>query len=170
MEEWRPVVGYEGLYEVSSLGRVKSLVRPRVTVEKVLVPNKLSFNNRYYSVGLTKDKKKKVFSIHRLVCAAFIGQSSLPVNHIDQNRLNNHILNLEYVYPRENTNHHKVGKYLKGVSRSRNKFKAAIRINGNFTHLGVFDQEIDAHNAYVYAIEGLGQDKYCIKHKEKAQG
>lgn len=116
-EVWRPITGYEGLYEVSNMGRVKSVAR-RVYCPCVLgdgdtraVPERILKNdlrNQYYSATLNKDGKAKVFRVHRLVASAFIGEAPSPthqINHIDGNKLNNVVSNLEWVTPKENTEH-----------------------------------------------------------------
>lgn len=91
IEEWRDVVGYEGLYQVSSFGNVKSLFR----YKKILKP---VIRNGYESVGLCKDKKAKYATVHRLVAEAFIpNPKNLPiVNHRDESKLNNYVKNLEW--------------------------------------------------------------------------
>lgn len=77
-EEWKSIKGYEGLYEISSFGRVKSLLgwngRKYIQRERILAPYKQQ-SNKYYSrsvVKLTKDNKTKDFKVHRLVAEAFI--------------------------------------------------------------------------------------------------
>lgn len=111
-EEWRPVIGYEGLYEVSSLGRVKS-VRPSVDKSKrpsrrvtpILKP-RLSFSG-YHRVGLSKEAKVRWFTVHSLVAGSFIGPrpKGLEINHRDGVKLNNHPVNLEYVTRQDNQRH-----------------------------------------------------------------
>lgn len=101
-EIWKPVVGFEGLYEVSNLGRVKSLYdqfkRPRVLIRK------LSSNTLGYKV---LELKGKQYLAHRLVAMAFIEnpQNKPFVNHKDSNPSNNHVDNLEWVTQSENIQH-----------------------------------------------------------------
>ena len=96
MEEWKPIVGYEGLYEISNLGRVKSLNYRRTGKEEIMKGRKN--NCGYLQVHLYKNGKAKWCSIHRLVAQAFIeNPNNLPeVNHIDQDKTNNCVDNLEY--------------------------------------------------------------------------
>lgn len=105
-EEWRDIPNYEGLYQVSSLGKVKSLRdrygNPR---EKML---KFERNRGGYLLTfLCKNGKKKTFSVHRLVANAFIDNpSNLPqVNHKDENKENNQASNLEWCTQKYNLNY-----------------------------------------------------------------
>jgi hypothetical protein len=110
-EVWKDIVGYEGLYEVSSLGNVKSLpktrrgragVKIRVT-GRILRPWK---KNKYDFVGLAKDGVKTEFYVHRLVASSFLGEKhGLEVNHKDGDRNNNSIENLEWVTHAQNIKH-----------------------------------------------------------------
>lgn len=105
-ELWLPVLGYEGLYEVSSEGRVRSLAgrrSGRVLKSRVLKP----FNIRGYClVGLSRNGVTKTFQVHRLVMCSFTGlEPLLEVNHKDGNKSNNRHTNLEWVTHRENIDH-----------------------------------------------------------------
>jgi NUMOD4 motif len=97
VEIWKDVVGYENLYQISSLGNVKSLNYRRTKQIKILKPA-VSVNIGYLSVVLSKDKIKKTFTVHVLVAMAFLKHipngSNLVVNHIDFNKLNNNTFNL----------------------------------------------------------------------------
>lgn len=95
-EEWKDINGYEGLYQVSSFGRVKSLPRNgTILIEKIIT---CSTSTGYCRVVLSKGNKTKNFNIHRLVAEAFIpNPNNLPcVNHKDENKRNNFISNLEW--------------------------------------------------------------------------
>lgn len=100
---WKPIQGFEGLYEVSDGGRVRSL---RGKTPRILNINKTVAG--YPHVGLVRlgesSKRRYWFSVHRLVAAAFIGPcpEGYVVNHKDENKANNVISNLEYVTFREN--------------------------------------------------------------------
>lgn len=103
-EEWRYFTGdFEGLYMVSNLGRVKSMPRKYVKKERILKIQK--FRGGYLYVNLKHLKKSKNKSVHRLVANAFLGESTLDVNHIDGCKTNNNISNLEYVTESQNTQH-----------------------------------------------------------------
>ena len=99
-EIWKNVVGYEGLYQVSSLGRVRSLEHIDSNGHPVKERVLASFLNRngYRKANLYRDRNRKQVSIHRLVAAAFLDNpDNLPeVNHIDEDKSNNAVSNLEY--------------------------------------------------------------------------
>ena len=110
-EEWRPVVGFEGLYECSSLGRVRSVKHPvkrpfgdGFASGKVLKP---SNGGVYYQVCLCKNGIKKTVTVHSLVAKAFIDNPlNLPcINHKDENPKNNCVGNLEWCTQKYNTNY-----------------------------------------------------------------
>lgn len=100
---WKPIQGFEGLYEVSDGGRIRAL---RGKTPRLLKINKTVAG--YPHVGLVKcresAKKRHWYSVHRLVAAAFIGPcpDGYVVNHKDENKANNAVSNLEYVTRREN--------------------------------------------------------------------
>lgn len=111
-EIWKPIPGYEGLYEVSNMGRVKSLERDVPTLnkkpihkpEKILEPNFIG-NNRGI-VGLCKNGKVQTKIISRLVAEAFIPnpENKPCVDHFDTNYMNNKVDNLSWVTNKENSN------------------------------------------------------------------
>lgn len=103
-EVWRDVVGYEGRYQVSNLGNVRSLNWRNTGITK---PVSLKSQNRgYLHVLLYEGKKCKSFLVHRLVASAFIPcpGEAMTINHIDENPSNNRIDNLEWCSLGENIN------------------------------------------------------------------
>lgn len=109
VEIWKDIKGYEGLYQVSNLGRVKSL--SRVTSQNKILPEiilKPQIHGRgYFAVGLYKNGKITNNYIHRLVASTFIinQNNSLQVNHIDGDKSNNYVENLEWVSNSDNNLH-----------------------------------------------------------------
>lgn len=104
-EVWKDILGYEGLYQVSNWGRVKSLNYNRTGNERILKPG--LGNRGYYFVNLCKNGKQKSVHIHRLVAEAFLCKipKGLVVNHLNQNKQDNRLENLEIVTQKENLNH-----------------------------------------------------------------
>jgi hypothetical protein len=101
-EIWRQVVGYEGRYEVSNLGRVRNM-------SGLILRDRIQWTG-YNRAALCKNGARKDHPVHRLVAAAFIGPrpEGLEVNHINGVRADNRAENLEYVTRRENMAHKKV--------------------------------------------------------------
>ncbi|MGT2716596.1 NUMOD4 domain-containing protein [Streptococcus respiraculi] len=99
-EKWKSVRGYEGLYEVSSDGRVKNSKTGRILTPRVN-------NSGYVRISLYKKEGCKEFLVHRLVAETFIPavNGKEIVNHIDENKLNNNVENLEWVTSQENVQH-----------------------------------------------------------------
>lgn len=136
-EEWRAIEGYEGLYEVSSLGRVRSIPKkhsyPKST-DGILSPS--TRRSRYKQVTLCKEGKTKAVSIHRLVAFAFLGKpkdNELEVNHIDEDPSNNEASNLEWVTPRQNLEHSNViNKMIAAATKAKEKPVLMYDKKGNF--------------------------------------
>ena len=111
MEEiWKDIKDYEGLYQVSNLGNIKSLLRKRVDRNQILqekILTKYIKNNGYEVVTLFKNNKEKKCLIHRLVAQAFIKNPNnyKEINHKDENKLNNNVNNLEYCTRKYNCNY-----------------------------------------------------------------
>lgn len=99
-EIWKDIVGYEGLYQVSSYGKIKSILKNKLIYQEV-------GNVGYKVVALYKNNKRKKVTVHRIVAKAFIPNlKNLPqVNHIDGNKLNNCVENLEWCDNRYNQIH-----------------------------------------------------------------
>ena len=167
-EEFRSISGYEGLYEVSNFGNVKSLIN-----NKILKP--CLGSRGYYMVRVYKDNKGNTMSIHVLVAMAFLGHKpdgyKIVVDHIDNNKLNNHVSNLQLISNRENTSKDKkngTSKYT-GVTwyNASNKWLAQIAINSKKKNLGLFETEDEAHEAYQKALKMLNEgDLSFMKPKE----
>ena len=143
-ETWKDIRDYEGIYQISNLGRIKSLSRKtkrknnsyRIIKEKILKPEVV--HTGYLMINLSKNSKTKKKFIHRLVAQAFLKEynEKLQVNHIDGNKQYNIWTNLEMVTPSENVKH---------------AFKIGL-INEHGNNYGHFGKE--HHNAHkIYQID-----------------
>lgn len=166
-EEWKVIEGFED-YQVSSLGRVKSLPKeicnPRrcyISKEKILKLNK--FASGYLQVGLTFDKKRLTFNIHQLVAMSFLGHKpcgmDLVIDHINNDKLDNRVENLQIITQRENNSKdrkNKTSKYT-GVTwhKKSNKWMACIGINGKKIYLGYFTNELEASEVYINKLKQI---------------
>lgn len=163
-EIWKDIKGYEGLYQVSNFGRVKSLGRYRVNKngmkryygEKIL--KHLIKINDYHSVALYNNNVKH-WRVSRLVYQTFCGGlvSGMSIDHKDHNVENNHIDNLQQITIRENSSkdkwrHNYTSKFV-GVSFSCKRWKAQITFDGKIYPIGSFKTELGAHEAYQVVLK-----------------
>jgi hypothetical protein len=163
-EIWKNIPNYEGLYQVSNFGNVKSLekyvkgkVENRLQKENILSKRLVgNLGNQYYAVTLCNNKDRKQIKVSVLVAMAFLnhtpnGYVGFTVDHIDNNPLNNNVDNLQVITKRENSSKDRKGisKYT-GVTfnKKSNKWRSQIWINGKNKTLGSFDDELEAHRAY----------------------
>lgn len=104
-EIWKDIEGYEGLYQVSNLGRIKSMANNKTRKEKILKENKNNYG--YHIVGLSKKNVRNFKLVHRLVAMAFIENVNnyKEINHIDENKDNNSADNLEWTTHSMNIKH-----------------------------------------------------------------
>lgn len=167
-EEFVDIIGYEGLYQVSNFGNVKSLDRlvpcrigKRMVVGKSRV---LTMSNTGYKmVSLSKGGKIKCYSVHQLVAISFLGHKrcgyDTVVDHINGDKLDNRLSNLQLITPSENTikgTERGSSKHL-GVSwhKRKSKWTATIRIDKKLIHLGDFKCEDEAKNRFVEASKNV---------------
>lgn len=166
-EIWKDIPNYEGMYQVSDLGRVKSLSRkmlkrgkyPFISKEKIL---KQSTDTKgYYKVDLHNEKKIKTCNIGQLVAIVFLKHipcgNSIEVKYIDGNKTNNRLHNLEIVASGDyakNKFQNKTSKYV-GVyfDKNTNKWRAQISINKKRKHIGLFNTELEAQEAIKKALK-----------------
>lgn len=118
--EWKDIKDYEGLYQISNSGKVKS-----IKTNTILKP---SVTMGYEKVYLYKNGKRKYVRVHRLVAEAFVykNEGCSEVNHIDENRANNNANNLEWVTPKQNSNHGKRNSKIKNSLVNNNKISKEI--------------------------------------------
>lgn len=122
-EKWKDIPDYEGLYQISDLGRVKN------SKNQILKSSKRY--DGYVKVNLSKNGEKKTYYLHRLVVSAFWGESSstLHINHKDENKSNNSLDNLELCNQKYNNNYGTRGRR---ISKSLAKKVDQYDLNGNF--------------------------------------
>ena len=154
MEIWKDIPNYEGYYQASNLGRIKSLLfqnnlnNKKYKREKILKP-KLTKDN-CSRVELWKDGKHKTYLTYRLVALTFLGkpEEGMTVNHKDGNRLNNNIDNLEWCTRKENIQH----AYRTGLYKNQKKVKIENIENGsinNFRSLAEASKFIGKNRGYL---------------------
>lgn len=178
-EVWKDIEGYEGLYQVSNFGRVKSLNYHRTGREGILTL-KLSKRTKrsgigYLSAHLWKNGKGKYYSVHRLVWTAFNGEipKGLQVNHIDENPLNNCIWNLNLMTCKENNNYgtrnKRVSESLKGRKRPPEIFETlrrpieAVNEDGTIVYSFISISEAERNGFSRTAIKACVRNKYWNK-------
>lgn len=137
-EIWKDIPNYEGLYQVSDLGRVKSLFYNK---EKILKP--AISTNLYLFVNLYKEKKVKQFRVHQLVAMSFLNHTicslKLVVDHKDNNKQNNTYSNLQIVSNRYNSIKDKKPKSGHScIYFNSNSWLVRLRINGVKKSIGTF--------------------------------
>lgn len=138
IEIWRDIPGYEGLYQVSNLGNVKSVSRTVIrknNIKHTLKGRKLKISKDrlgYLIVNLCKNNTKKTFKIHRIVLMAFkpvLGMENLQVNHKDEKRSNNNIDNLEWCTAKYNNNY---GNHSKNMAVTQGRKIRCIETGAEF--------------------------------------
>ena len=173
-EIWKDIPNYEGHYQVSNLGRVKSF---KYDKEILLTPCK--DNNGYYHINLHLQGVRAPCKVHVLIASSFLGHiqngKGICVDHIDNDRSNNNLMNLQLISHRENCSKDKkngASKYV-GVSfdKRRDKWFSRISVNKKNIHLGCFINEIDAHLKYQEVLllvnNGYPFDRLVEKYKRK---
>ena len=159
-EEWKDIEDFEGAYQISNLGRVKSLGGWRGTAKrKEKIRTIHSTHDGYAKVRLQHQGKDKTMRVHRLVAKAFIPnpKNMDTVNHIDGNKKNNKVSNLEWVDRTEQMIHaYKLGLKNKLYGKANGMSKAIIQYDLNYNILNEFEtiQEANALLKYV-------KSKFC---------
>lgn len=154
-ERWKPIFGYDGMYEVSDLGRVRS----RKRCEWKVMSAKKS-RSGYLVINLSKYGKQKTVKIHRLVAQAFIPNDNIfntEVNHIDECKQNNRVSNIEWCDRRYNNTyneiHHRRTKY------KRDKIKSLYNPNLSIQK-----------NLEIFKANGVECSRDTVKHLRKDLG
>lgn len=160
MEEWKNIKGYEGLYLISSYGRIISLHKKSAKLHFIRKKK-----NGYLQTMLSKDGKSKHFQLHRLVAEAFIPnpENKSDVHHIDHNQTNNHVDNLMWVTPKEHADLHPESYIHLFRARKKGKCKPVLQIDIETKKvIKVWDSAIEAQRQKGYNASSITQ---CCKGK-----
>lgn len=156
MEVWRDVVGYNGKYKVSTYGQIMSFAMGNSKIMKQPLNT-----TGYKIVRLSLNGEIKTRTVHQLVAEAFLNHKpcghSLIIDHIDNDKLNNKVSNLQLITQRSNTSKDKKNKTSKytGVCLDRGKWRAAAWCNGKNFLIGRFDCEEKAKKAYDLFVKSI---------------
>lgn len=181
-EVWKDIVGHEGLYQVSNLGRVKSLKRKvyagrnrmRWQYERILSNNKTN-GNGYIVVSLNKESKSKNKYVHRLVAEAFLENPNnyKYINHKDQNTFNNNANNLEFCTAQYNSTYRDA--HIKRGLKHRNNLvnsKKVYQLDENeniikeFSSMAEANRQLGTNHTSIYACIN-GKQKHAFGYKWK---
>lgn len=162
-EYWRDIIGYEGFYMVSNLGNVRGVKRQGSSGGIMKLDTR---NDGYLQICLCKESKGKMHLVHRLVAAAFIGfaEDKKYVNHIDGNRSNNMLDNLEICDMKQNNQHRNyvLGKNVKPViCIETGEVFPSIRFAGRVKGIGNKEISLCCRNKPRYKTAGGYHWKYA---------
>lgn len=157
-EIWKNIPDYEGHYIVSNLGNVKS-----IKFNKEITLKQANDAYGYKHLTLFKNGIMKTIKVHKLVAMCFLGHKpsgySAVINHINHNRKDNRVCNLEEISQRENANLKHIkssSKYVGvGFDKYHNRYASYIKINKKKIHLGYFKCEIKAGIYYNLALQNI---------------
>ena len=181
-EIWKDIKDYEGLYQVSNLGRVKRITfinNKTVKTTNRILSNGKSDKNQYIQLKLSKDGSKKDIYLHRLVAQAFIPNPNnySEINHIDGNKRNNCIANLEWCSHKTNIQHaHNTGLIKLKYGKDNSASKKVIQYDLFMNEIGIYESTLDVERKLGYSHSGIadccrGRTKtshgYVWKYKEE---
>lgn len=165
-EEWKPIKGYENLYEISNYGRVRSLDRfvnckkngKQLKRSKIIKPFKTK--NGYYQVGLWKNNTKLNHYISIIVYSHFVGPipEGMQVNHINEDKSDNRLSNLNLMTPKENINW---GTRNKRVGKSNSRTVYQFSLNGDLIKEWQSAHEVERLTGFNHSlINAVCNNKY----------
>lgn len=179
MEYYKPIDGYHGLYEVSTLGNVRRVTRKVshidhfITIKSRILKPYLGTSG-YYTVTLSKEGKRRKFSVHRLVATTFIkAHNDKPcVNHKDGNKLNNEVSNLEWSTYSENNKHAydsnlKVGYWTGKFGKKHHNSKAVCQYSVQGIFIKEFGSIMEARRETGVNDTSISR---CCRNKQKTAG
>lgn len=155
IEEWRDIKGYEGLYQVSDWGRVKSLIKSLKSKKKEIILKTYLASFSYHYVKLIKDGKRKQFTVHKLVAETFIPNpdNKLQIDHISGDKNDNSKWNLKWATQKENMN---------------NPVTKEKRLNNPKVSIKIYQYTLDGKLVHIYqSMHEAERDGYGRKEIKK---
>ena len=158
-EIWKDIVGYEGLYQISSFGNVRRLWK-----SKPILCKPSSDSHGYKQIVLTKDKKRKSYKVHRLVALAFIDNPNNyeEINHKDESKINNKIDNLEWCDHIYNSNYG-----TRGYRCTKHFCKKVQQIDMNGNIVRIYNSMQNAEKETNIKNQNISK---CCRNKQKTAG
>ena len=163
-EQWKDIKDFEGLYQISNWGKVKSFIKYKGTNERILKPRKVA--NGYLQISLSKDEKVFQKLVHRLVAEAFIPNEDLfktQINHINEVKTDNKSENLEWVSPKENSNY---GTRNERVAKAQSKEVIQFNLDGTFVKEWPSTMEVQRELGFAQT----NISKCCLGKRKQAYG
>lgn len=159
---WKPIPNYEGLYEISNSGEIRSL-KPRY--KAVIYLKQTTSSKGYKTVSLAKNKIQRSFLVHRLVATVFIpNPNNLPcINHIDENKLNNNSSNLEWCSFHYNNTY---GSRLKKSALSRGQKIRCVETGVTYNNSHVASKELGISQSLIWRCAAGKRNKTHNLHFE----
>lgn len=165
MEIWKDIIGYEGYYQVSNHGNIRSIDRfvnhpigGAKSLKRGTIKKQTKNIHGYPMIRLSREGINITRAVHLVVAEAFLGHRSnkirsIVVDHIDNNKENNYLSNLQVITHRENNTKDRTRKSgFPYVSKCKNKWRAACQINHKKIHIGLFNCPTSAHFAALKTI------------------
>ena len=166
MEEiWKDIPDYDGMYQASNLGRIKSLKYGKERIIKNYFDGK-----GYFQTSLSKKSKQKTIKVHKIIALVFLNHKpcghNMYIDHINNIKTDNSIENLQIITSRENNNKDRKNESSKyrGVSWSKTakKWVSKIEINRKTINLGYFDNEEEAGKYYINALKSFNNNEEIV--------
>lgn len=175
-EIWKPVIGFDGKYEASNMGRVKSLSYLRTGEERLLTL--LSTKNGYLFTSLTKNNVTRHYLVHRLVYEAFHGKipafkastkgdKRMEVNHINEIKDDNRLENLELVTCTENNNH---GTHKQKIAKANSKKVYQYEMDGTFVREWESTKACHEYGFKQSNVSACCRNVYCRRDRNDYKG